>query len=795
MSMSENKAKQDFYKKLLKQLGIKNRHFCTADREDNEEEEKSKKPLYINPTLKVSPFWDESDLKAKNLLGIIIEEARRKLSYYRQRKEDLIARMATEWPEWGYGMDFYTSYILPLLKNPLLLHFINLSDKIDLPKTNIKFGYGEDKDGNFDITWVDQVMEIVVKKKEREEKKDKIEFKADSVDLAIALSGDKINNQPFKLHHKNAKSLFVHSRGADLGIQAFYSFLEGILRNAAKHREEKNEVVMLELRIVYCEGEHMKENKFPDLNLRSDIDENHDYLICSVNTDRLKDKNNNTRTVKEGEEEVALIKFIDKNLNKKVIDDQEEITTGFWGLKELKICAAFVSGADMEKVNKEESDFIWVKKCPSAIWKDKDEKERMAFVLKMKRPKRLVVLTKEKQDDKKEWEKSGIKFITSDDLETGTKLNYDFMYIETKELENDFEINFKGSFPQRRVLPKKNDKLNLDDYSKDKADELLCDVYDLYLKECFKNNKYNMLLYFEDDVKAEQWKNLEGLNMPDSIEEDDFFIPTVTNWKNWSGFSNSNENNKIQYARHRGISGIKEEGHTTRKNKGLIFHQYLTYSDPFFSFLFSIDPNKASLGNLLSRQLIESAAFNVLIIDERIAQMASQMQIQDQGKEMLSLEEKLYWMGIYIGNSVSVTVNVNEDPEKFKINYSDIEMETNGMKNIDLDELLNNEEGEFCLESGFPIHLLLIHATKLNEIVEKVEIKDKETFVRQVKKKIPYVIVHSGRGKTKGDIPSNVPFLESSVVQRYLVQEPSKFFLTQIALAAADQNPGKQNHG
>jgi hypothetical protein len=43
------------------------------------------------------------------------------------------------------------------------------------------------------------------------------------------------------------------------------------------------------------------------------------------------------------------------------------------------------------------------------------------------------------------------------------------------------------------------------------------------------------------------------------------------------------------------------------------------------------------------------------------------------------------------------------------------------------------------------------------------------------------VIVHSGRGKTEGDIPERTPFLEYSTVEKYVLNEPSKFYLVQIA--------------
>jgi hypothetical protein len=114
------------------------------------------------------------------------------------------------------------------------------------------------------------------------------------------------------------------------------------------------------------------------------------------------------------------------------------------------------------------------------------------------------------------------------------------------------------------------------------------------------------------------------------------------------------------------------------------------------------------------------------------------------------------------------------------------------MIEVDFDEIKkteNNkiyeiiEKGENNKEVHIPIHILLIHATRLNEIAKAYNMSNNE-LVDKIKKTIPYVIVHSGRGKTKGDIPTNTPFIEYSTIQRYLLQQPSKFFLVQIALSA-----------
>jgi hypothetical protein len=83
----------------------------------------------------------DETIKKFTTLQVLKEEAHKQLSYYRQRQDDLVARMATEWPNWGCTLDFYTHMILPLLRNSFIFHFINLSEGFDLQDMEIRFGH------------------------------------------------------------------------------------------------------------------------------------------------------------------------------------------------------------------------------------------------------------------------------------------------------------------------------------------------------------------------------------------------------------------------------------------------------------------------------------------------------------------------------------------------------------------------------------------------------------------------------------------------------------------------------
>jgi len=716
----------------------------------------------------------EKEEKEKKLfLYLIKDEANKQLSYYRQRKEDLIARMATDWPQWGCGLDFFTFFIQPLFRNPLLLHFINLSDDIGLSQITIKYGYVE----NNIISWAEHSIEIL---KIKNSNKQTCQIQNPNlVDYAIALMKEiEVDNTKFYITEKvkNLKSSLVRIRDADIGVQAFFSFFEGLIRNAAKHRIRSGQKDQLEVRIVLCEDVERVKNLFKSTGGNNEMpqlpeEKKYGYLIIGVNTDVLKE-NGEDRTIREGSENKKIIEFIRKHLNSEIIDATGQITPGNWGLKEMKICAAFLSGANVEEVNSTNPDYIWITKAPQRMWCDKIE--RFAYILRLEKPRYVLAIVNKIPNgvNLNEWEQQGIKIIKPDEIKN-VNLDYDFLYLD-KNITIPENIN-PVLLPQRKV--QNNIKIN----SVKNPIDLLYQVYNLHLQTLIGENKYKVIIYFEDENKANTWNNWWA-SLKEKPANVEFVFPKDSREAMNEGDKNNNYW-KIGILRHTGIASLN---FLRSNNTSKIYYQeYASYSNLFFSFLYNIDPN--NLGNLIIRQLLESTIMNVLVIDERIAQVLTTAEADDAGGKV-KLEKKLYWMGIYVAKSVIAngkTFNYIEDGKSewmVNINFNDIinSNKTNENQESKIKVSFNNGSSN-CEE--VPIHILLIHATRLNEIAEIYE-KSNNQLIENLKKVIPYVIVHSGRGKTKGDIPSNAPFVEYSVIQKYLLQEPSKFFLVQIALSA-----------
>ncbi|MEO0021679.1 MAG: hypothetical protein ABIK48_05835 [candidate division WOR-3 bacterium] len=669
------------------------------------------------------------------LLYEILRRAYIQHSIQRHKQENFIARMATRWPGWGLGLEFHQFFIQPLFQNPLVMHFLNLSDFISLSQIKIKYGYAENNKG---ITWV--LPKIRIKNSANQER---IIEDPDLVDFTIALL-EPSRDIKFSCEYENTKPFLVWARGADLAVQAFHSLVKGLLRNAAKHRHNKSQNDQLELRIVIFPSSELLDSSFPR-------DSRFAYLLLSASTDYSAQK------VREEKTLVNIVNFLNNKICQKVIDPLTgEVTPGNWGLKEIKVCAAFLSNAQLKEVDTENPDYIEVRECPEGIWNNCDDKKRFCYIIRLEKSRQLLAILNQNVInnilDRNKWEVEGIRVIPPDDIINDSDTNYSLLYL-------DANVNL----PETLKLPQKQIKGNLD-LQPTHPDKFLLQAYDLHLKDLIKDKKYHMVIYFEDVDRSKKWtQNINNINYQIKIE----FPKTVV------GINEilNNKYLKILLLRHHNILGQLQSMDRTKLQ--LYFYQFASYSDPFFNFLFHIDPER--LGGLIIRQFVESALMNVLVIDERIAQEAVKLKaVEDKN---VNLVEKLYWMGIYIARSVKKGDDGNETIWLI----DNAESDSNRMVDVEMRYFQHVNNSRFELEKDVPVHILLIHASKLKEIAAMLG-KNLEETVRMFKTRIPYVIVHSGRGKTTGDIPDNAPFLDFNIVQQYLTTEPSKFFLVQVAL-------------
>lgn len=163
-------------------------------------------------------------------------------------------------------------------------------------------------------------------------------------------------------------------------------------------------------------------------------------------------------------------------------------------------------------------------------------------------------------------------------------------------------------------------------------------------------------------------------------------------------------------------------------------------------------------------QLAESALMRVLIVDERFSQFLCKRE---------EIAKKLSWMNIW-----SVNTDVLLDPKVTRLRMDDdISHKTESPLKISMDLL---EKGEFPHEK---FDILIVHQGIIDKMFGNASPEEVNTVLENLKKRVPYVIVTTGRG-TPANIPPAARVLPFSSIERYLFQEyPEKLLLVNAVMS------------
>jgi len=756
-----------------------------------------------------APIYGGNLLKRFILLQALKEEAHKQLSYYRQKQDDLVARMATEWPTWGCTLDFYSHMILPLLKNSFILNFMNRSEGFGLNEVAVKFGHvKEDKRKERKLRFVEE--EFQLPPEVSQSAIDPVSIPADLVDFCLSLLTNVTDVQirsgsagipvsdalaKWRIVFKGRDPLLVRIRDADIGAQSFFALLEGIMRNASKHGlSAKGDAAKVEtgssasekpfaVHIAFC-STWEELTWLVELDLEKDENSaNYSFIVVSLSRDLLLDPIKGTERRTGG---LLLVDYLRQQFREGIIDERGKVSPGNWGIKEMKTCAAFLGGESLYAVNDRNPKFILVGKAQgNELWPD--GLARVCYVVRVEKPRVALAVVPEHKLPKEHWE--AVRFVTDVGNLSRGNVDYDFLYIDREIADRGTTILNRSTLPQRIVYgdlfnsnTRKQRESGTDEQPIPKEIELSTRLYDEVLSQYLetlgeRGKKFRLRLYFEDNDRALAWeRNIEPtLRLPgeQAIEID--FLKIVGNSPE-NKFAPNYDHYQASIFRHTQLSSMSVldvvPGARTSNSYYPYYAQQVSGSDPFFSFLLSLEPgdNKA-LSSLVMRQIAEAALLNILIIDERIAQSLTELKAKDEPNILLA--QKLSWMGIHVAGSLQLAGE--QDP----IWQNDQKVNVLPDLFFDQDGFVTNTVGD-----NLPVHILLIHATRLNGIFDRLRnrriVKNKEELLQKFRDRIGSVIVHSGRGKTEGDIPDSAPFLEYSTVEKYVLNEPSKFYLVQI---------------
>jgi len=304
-------------------------------------------------------------------------------------------------------------------------------------------------------------------------------------------------------------------------------------------------------------------------------------------------------------------------------------------------------------------------------------------------------------------------------------------------------------------------------------EEFVLKLYDQWIENLIKRrdlggnrSQIGVSIYFDDPAKAQAWN--------------DAFEAKRPLWASKPEFPKSKPQYPYSELRHVNVwRHIKRVTALSRACEDVQFYEMTSYHNAFFSFLYSVDPASFHAQYLL-RQLVESALLRILVIDDRVAGTIWGRQDKDHKID------DLRHMGIFIARKITVDgqekpITLAGEQEKPARGWVNLYLQEDGsITGIEID---NGEDSE---PTPAEFDVLFIHQTIFENRIalSRKERWQKNEWVFNCKKKIPYVIFHSGRGKQPELLPENAAFLEYSALQEHLLQEPSKFLLTQIALSA-----------
>lgn len=286
---------------------------------------------------------DLKDIKTRTFLDEFVRGLEREYSNYRIKRMDLIARFSTEWIPWGVGMSFYYQVMLPFIRNGILLHFLGYGEGIRLSDIDIQVNYPSSgcKDCR-DHTCNQHRARIYTSETE-------VPF------YSLLLNTERPD---YSVQFSTPQSDLMKIRGGDIGAHAFHIILENILRNSAKHgRTNESPKIRLRIWLIYDDPEktltvigfdpaNRKGERFLD-TVKKD-NSNSWFVVISSSADYSEADNGY----------VPLHEELDQLLSRPLTGESSGPDPEAWGMKEKKICAAYLANVPPEETNSPEPNYI-----------------------------------------------------------------------------------------------------------------------------------------------------------------------------------------------------------------------------------------------------------------------------------------------------------------------------------------------------------------------------------------------------------------------------------------------------
>jgi len=698
------------------------------------------------------------ELKKKEIE--IIDHLKSQLDEYIQKKADFIAEISTEPLTSTKSMPFFNEVIMYFIRNSLIMDNIGANE-------GVKYKEGKYDENRLRIHAYVGGRELVARFNGGQS------CSCDQFShLRLPYSGFCNCSEPGPLQviHPELDDVAIALPGP-LGEFAFYSFLENFIRNSVKHnhnilRKDADSYLDIHINISELEEDDRDRDEFYKVEIWDNI----------------------TKPSKELKE--RLVQFIDEP----IVDNYGQLRKGGWGIAEMKIMATLLRGSD---------DFTTMSSNLKV-----SGKEKLVYEFRIMKPKRVAVISNncEKNETHRKkgvWWFSSLKEFLDYQVQGTSPASFDLVILDRDVTETYEEYGHLLPF---RILVHNKCKMKMpgtveiddafmESIRKSDAASIMSAAWQRWVGGLLERSGHAPgarlgIFFSQDDMmpptsewlsKAYKWEREDckpKLSIIFQGEDDNEIRPPV-----------SQEERLFIFDRH--FDGYESVPEDTR----IAFHEAFDKNSSDFVPIFCSMPTDEMIC-----RLAESACLKVLIMDERIAEVAYEDLMRGEGNK----PDKLYgskkrlvvsrWANIFIATHLRIndtgTKPLHHDiKDRTPQVLVELSTGTPGEKRINDFSVYwcdaKNERQKIILDA------LIVHQGVLENFFGEAMPKKKgeafietlKAFVDDLKKFIPYIVVESGRG-----IPSNLPpkikFIPFSLLENYVMKDRiSKYSLTRVIMS------------
>jgi hypothetical protein len=698
---------------------------------------------------------------SNNIRLNIIHRLKTRLDEYIQQKADFMAEIATEPLISAKTLSFFQETIIPFVTNTLLMDNLCANEGICYPENKV-CGNRLKIVVTFNNTPLDATFSC---------------GKCDENKLSEYPYHDACNtcNREIKFQGINGGDFDIVAPGP-LGEYAFYSFLENFIRNAAKHNRkqfenDKNDNLEIHIEVSEIEKKDIKDKGNRNFFKKEDKDTFYKVEIWD----------NVTKPDKHIQKK-RLVEFLNKKIKKPIIKKDGSLRREAWGIAEMKIMATLLKGS----VN-----FLRLHENLLAKKNKKGNKFRLVYAFKIMKPKKVAVIFKTLPDRAKreEDERRGVLWL--DSLENfivhsqrgGSLASFEFAVIDKKlgvEFGNKKEDDKKevlALLPFRVLIDGNNDvvpgavEIN-DEFVKKlrtlSSEKILACVWEKWIGHVTKDKPYSMVIYLGRS-ENKSWARFAAEYNKKIVKNIALHILSENSQK-----LPSNDNDRfLMYDRH--FDAL--DNNLNLKSK-TVFHEIIDKNSSDFIHIFSHSNKEIFHG------LIEASLLNVLIIDERVAEVADESIM---GGDEASTADRFYGgrsrLRAFRHGKVFICTHVIKKGGdtiplhlSIKDKYPRITIKLNKGKVPFISWKENKrKEGE---DLPYP-DIVIIHQGLMKDILKETDLS---AFIDGLRKYIPHVAIVSGRGLTP-DLPTTEKFVPFSLLAKWVMKERlSKYSLVRFLM-------------